>query len=684
MTNIHLSSTSSSRDVWVEDWRLHRFAYIESYVNGKTSFIPNLLPELALKFDVFQTLDIIKNKIGTEALLQALNPYQSIASPLAKHKNSEWLKKSNMVGINIRTIGSFWNVVKYALTVPKSHDSIHLLPIWEPGVVGSLYGTVSWNLNTEFFSEEMARAIPALDTVEKQLKVAVNLLHALGKTVGLDVIPHTDRFSEVVLTHPRLFEWVRRDRTQITDHSEDVWQEVENAIWQYIQRNGTGDGSPMNFGPTMLFEPSMPLLSDEQRQCIVFGPANDQPRRLHRRIELIQHLVYQGFETLPMTMGPPYRGLHINPDVYVLDERGTRWYQYDFDKPEAMSRVFGPLTRYRFYHSKDDNKNWEIDFDRPYHTAWDYFRRKYLECQLAYNFDFMRGDMAHVQMRPRGVPAQPDAFYDPLLATKKYIQAKATPHFAFYAETFLAPPNSMGYGNELDHLEAIEADSTLGDLQSTVVGSQEFMKRFADYSKWLHSRKFAPSFTVITADKDDPRFDEFFRSGNLVRYFLALFLTDMPSYYSLGFEQRTQNLKRAKNESYTKLYVFKINDDSEADKVTHGNFEWGTNASQFSDITRLRIFAESIWQHIKNQRVEWIVKPESQSSSKLIVWTLANEKDYVFMANLDTQKGVAVPEKLLKQLKNATIHFDSHEVSTNQPIPPKILPEQTLVLSLDS
>ena len=61
-----------------------------------------------------------------------------------------------MVGVNVRTLGSFWNVVKYAMTLPDCQSAIHLLPIWEPGVVSSLYGIAGWNLNREFFSSELA------------------------------------------------------------------------------------------------------------------------------------------------------------------------------------------------------------------------------------------------------------------------------------------------------------------------------------------------------------------------------------------------------------------------------------------------------------------------------------------------------------------------------------------------
>ena len=60
-----------------------------------------------------------------------------------------------MVGVNVRSVGDYGGVIKYALTLPALLDSIQLLPIWEPGVVSSLYGIASWNLNREFYSGEL-------------------------------------------------------------------------------------------------------------------------------------------------------------------------------------------------------------------------------------------------------------------------------------------------------------------------------------------------------------------------------------------------------------------------------------------------------------------------------------------------------------------------------------------------
>lgn len=615
------------------DWQQNNVSHIDAYQSGRSSFVANLLPQTAVQFSVQQTLEILHKRLGNDTIRRALNPSETIDSPVKGQPDGSWLKRSNMVGINVRTIGSFWKVINYALTLPASHDSIHLLPIWEPGVVGSLYGMVSWQINAEFFDTNLAQFVPGLDTAEKQLKVVVNLLHATGRTVGMDVIPHTDRFSEMVLTCPSLFEWVHRDGPTIIEHTSTVYRYVEEAIWQFLKYHGAADGTPLTFSKAVFFSTDIPILTDEQRHRILFGHPSNFGGRLRRRVDLIRHLTAQGLETLPMTMAPPYRALHIDPDDFVTDEYDQVWYQYAFDKPQAMSRVFGPLARYRFYESKDNNQQWELDFDRPNYPAWQYMGQKVYECQRTYDFDFMRGDMAHVQMRPEGVPAMIGHYYDPLRFIKRYVRGNGVSHFAFFAETFLAPPDTMGYGNEDDHLDAIEADSTLGDLQSLVVGSDEFKAQFARYDQLRRTRRFAPNFTVMTADKDDPRFDAFYRTGNLFRYFTALFLTDMPSYVGLGFEVRNRHETRGANEEYTKLYVFDIGDDQQPDKVTHGPFVWGQNAEQFAAIGRMRQFAEGIWPDIAGQETRWLVAPGT-AGCDYIVWAHTEPGGYVFAASM--------------------------------------------------
>jgi len=88
---------------------------------------------------------------------------------------TDWIRRANVVGINVRTVGGFFGVVKYLLTLPSFYNAVHLLPIWEPGVVGSLYGMSSWEINPEFFDPALAEEFPHLDTATRQLRAVTNL-----------------------------------------------------------------------------------------------------------------------------------------------------------------------------------------------------------------------------------------------------------------------------------------------------------------------------------------------------------------------------------------------------------------------------------------------------------------------------------------------------------------------------
>lgn len=627
-----LSMNTTQKVSLFEDWRETHYLHKRNFETHAASYIDVLLPEIAVQLNVFEVFEILQKRLGSETLTMAFDPDGLVESPLKNQQNGNWLKQSNIVGINVRTVGNFFNVVKYLLTLPSFHDAIHLLPIWEPGVVASLYGKTSFVINQEFYSEEWSKAVPALNSAPKQLKALVNIAHALGKTVGMDVIPHTDRFAEMVFTHPRNFEWVKRVGGRIISHEATLFRDIEEIIWLFLHRRGTANGTPISYARSVFFNPVIPILSDAQRSEILFGYENDYETRLYRRLDLMNELVAQGFETLPMTMAPPYRGLHIDGESFTYDTNGNRWYDYQFNEPQSMSRVFGPLTRYKFFETQKDS--WELDFKNPNKSAWDFLSEQYHATQQAYNFDFMRGDMAHVQPRSEGVPQEDVEFYDPLLRVKQKI-AEKVPHFAFYAETFLAPPDVMGYGNEIEHLEKIEAEATLGDLQSSAVGSEAFLRKFLEYLSIGENHKFTPTLTILTGDKDDPRFDEYFRYGNIMRYFIGIFYTSLPSYYSLGFETRGRNLTRNLNETYSKLYVFNISDEAETDKYTTGPFLWGNNENQFREILRLRKIGERILGEIKETKPYILKYPTAEDGT--FIWTQYPDLRYVFAANISSK-----------------------------------------------
>ncbi len=641
-----------------QSWANNQQTAISLYVAKNQTFIANLLPEQAVQMPSMQLAYILEKRFGQHDFYHALNPENTIASPVQNHENATWLKTVNMVGINVRTIDTFWNVVKYSLTLPESQSSIHLLPIWECGVVASLYGMASWNINPAFFDAELAMTFPHLNTVEKQLKVVTNLLHLMGKTVGMDVIPHTDRYSEVTLANPQFFEWLQRKEFEIIDHSENLHEKVQMSILDFIYQYG---GTFSEYYPRQkekFFDNK--VFSEENRLRFLFGEKNNLEGRTQRRNQLISHLFSQGYEPVPATMAPPYRGLEVDnrEEAKTLDEDGRIWRDYVITKPEGMSRVFGPLARVKLYESKNDNLDWEIDFTKPRFEAWEYMAQKYQGFASQYNFDFMRGDMSHVQMNPNVTPSEKSIYYDIHKYIKKKIKQEK-PFFGYFAESFLAPPNTMAYGNEEDHLEGSDADTTLGDLQSMVVGTERFVSEFARYHHLLTTRKFAPNFTIMTADKDDPRFDEFYLKGNEIRMFMGLFLTDMPSYMALGFEQRDPHPYPAPNEHYTKLYVFQL---SKGDKATHGKYIWGQNGKLFSNLSVLKTISDKISHNINNQVIDWLIKPDPTGKNKIISWTQKEKPQYIFVVNLDIENDIQTNE--LKNIES--INLAKHYYSTIQ------------------
>ncbi|MFM2267546.1 MAG: hypothetical protein RL757_987 [Bacteroidota bacterium] len=635
---------------------------IENYLSCESSFLVGVLPQTALALDDAQVIEILEKKLG-DNFTRAFDPTFDFPSPVAHQTNGTWLRHANIVGINVRTIGSFWNIIKYNLTLADAQNSIHLLPIWEPGVVASLYGMSSWQLNTEFFSPALRDEMPSLDTVEKQMKICVNILHALGKTVGMDVIPHTDRFSEQALANPRLFEWLRRKNTQIVEHGNKLHERVETLIFNYLQsKKSLNYALPKS--KTEFFSTKFP---EERRLEILFGNPHNFMQRLQNREEIIAVLYAEGLETVPATMGPPYRGIKIDTSDAALttDEKGRTWRDFLITEPQPFSRVFNPLARYKLYENKNDNQNWELDFDAPLTENWEYVATHYAQMQTRFGFDFMRGDMAHVQPRPQllkkidgKVPPQYQTdFYDILGFIKQKI-AKNAPYFGSYAETFLAPPDKMAYGDECDHLEYAHADATLGDLQSTVVGSERFLTELEKYLTIAETRTFAPTFAMMTADKDDPRFDEFYQKGNETRFFFGNFVTDLPSYMSLGFECRDPHFEPADNEFYTKLYVFL---EKMGPKSVKSAYRFGRNDFLFENLEATKFYLDEIFEEIKSEKTHWLLKPNAQQS--VAVWTQQSAPNYIFVVNFDLENAIENVEFSFKFSKKATPQY-AHDFST--------------------
>ena len=561
-----------------------------------------------------------------------------VAPALREATDAGWLRRANVVGINMRTVGGAWGVIPYSLTLPAVQGAIHVLPFLEPGVVGSLYGPASWEVDQALFDPALARARPGLDTVARQLHAAISLLHAMGRVVGLDVIPHCDRFAEIVLAQPDHFEWVRRSDQEILRRGAAVAGQVERLIHAWVVGQGAADGSPMPRDPEDLFR----ALDERMRLRMLFGMPDDPAGRRARRTALVRELHAAGLETLPATMGPPYRGLELDPSpaAVSVDAMGLAWREYRFSRPQPMSRVFGPLTRYALYEPVSDD-TWELDFGRPREHVWRYVTGHYADLRDRFGFDFMRGDMAHVQMRPPGVPAEIENRYDILGAVRDEIRDdRGVRSFGYLAESFLAPPGTMAYGDEMDHLEAAGADTALGDLQSTPVSSPEFIARFRRYLDYQATRTCTPTLTIMTADKDDPRFDSTYASGSAARLFIALLVPDLPSYMALGFELRDVRDRPAASEHYSKHYVFQVPTGIAA---TRGPYVFGSNVTLFATVGRIRRLAEELRDDIVTATTVWARPPDATGQDRTLAWVIdaGLSRRHLCVVNLDDDRPTA-------------------------------------------
>lgn len=607
-----------------------------------------LRPDEALALRPAEVLELLAARFGhriEEALVAAetWRPEGGARAPgpppdLLDAPDGGWLRRANVVGINMRTVGSAWGVIAYALTVPEVQGAIHVLPFLEPGVVGSLYGPASWQLDETLVDPALARLRPELDSAERQLHAVVTLLHAMGRSVGLDVIPHCDRFAEMVLAQPDHFEWVHRVDREIVGHGAAVSGQAERVILDWLVGQGSADRSPLPADPDELFRG----LQEPARLRLLFGATNDPGGRRARRTALVRVLHTSGLETLPATMGPPYRGLEPNPSpaAVSVDAMGLAWREYRFRQPGPMSRVFGPLTRYALYEPAAED-GWELDFDRPREDVWRYVTRHYADLRDRFGFDFMRGDMAHVQMRPTGIPAEIDDRYDILGAVRDEVRGgRGVRFFGYLAEGFLAPPGTMAYGDELDHLEAAGADTVLGDLQSTPVNGPEFSARFSRYLDYQATRACTPSLTIMTADKDDPRFDSFYASGSVARLFIALLVPDLPSYMALGFELRDVRDRPAASEFYSKHYVFQVQTGIAA---TRGPYRFGSNHGLFATIGRIRKLAEELRDDLRIGATVWARPPDATGQDRTLAWVIeaGPSRRHLCLVNLDGEASTA-------------------------------------------
>lgn len=630
---------------------------------------PNQLQD-ALSFNVL--IEHLTQKYGAPEVQKALNPKNRYPSPLQKAKTTSpnWLQHSVIVGINPRAMGKFWNMAQYAATKSTGENAFHLLPVFKNSM-DKLYQPINWDLTTEFFDPELAQKYPQLNTPEAQLKVTINLMHLMGKTVGMDVLRHTDRGGEDVFLHPSFFEWVKIKDNHIIDRRDDLHSEAETVIKNFLKNYGDGrtltdkqenalpptHARGMNYIAESRFitgknypqsntffsdTDTVNLCLDKERAEILFGPENFSRLRRERRVLLMNHLKAHGLFTTPVVDIPPYAPAQLGH----MDKNGWPVFKINdaFNQKEgAFQSIFGSLTPYKLFHLNPDGSH---DTSRPVKPVWDYLAQRYLAFQRAYGFDFMRGDMAHVEPRFRENHRNPQSnkaqWYDLFGYILHTIQTQGeAPYFAFLPEALMWAKD-WHQNRPLDHIRNMNSTVALGSLQHVPLGEgHNFANDFKIHMDNGQHIGVPMASSIMTADSDDPHHQHLYGSThkNMVRLFVGLF--HRPTYLGMGFEMKGNNWPWPSDSQ-----------EAMAQQTTHGSmnaargtpYQWGNNPDAYANYTRLRNLLET-YKHNNDTTLEGYLQQAKayvleldKRDTPLMVWTLAPKNkphapDYVCVAN---------------------------------------------------
>jgi hypothetical protein len=200
------SSASSGRQqgVGVEKKRdpIH-FASVSAKPGQGVGFIRHTPLADALRWTPEETFRHLSQLVSPEDF-ERLRRHETIESPLQRLgiHDSKWLQNTKVIGINPRALGTYFNILKAAMIYPER--GIHLLPYYTNDKA-CIYEPQDWKLSTEFLDPYLTTR--GLHTPKQQLAYVINVLHAMGKAVGMDVLPHTAAFSKESFVQPDKFEW---------------------------------------------------------------------------------------------------------------------------------------------------------------------------------------------------------------------------------------------------------------------------------------------------------------------------------------------------------------------------------------------------------------------------------------------------------------------------------------------
>lgn len=588
----HLAASSPTPKAAI----IHPSLTVDKYEFSKKNFY-DVEPEKAISWDFKTSVENLSKIIGKDAT-RAILKGKNIKSPVSECNNGDWIKESKIIGINPRAIGNYWNIAKYAMTFPE--DSIHLLPLFEQGCSGSLYSPLNWKLSDEFMDKDLISI--GFDTPEKQLKLVNNVLHAMGKTVGMDFLQHTDRFSEEVFINPECFEWIKLDDSKSRElffpevEPDLISEEVKDVIKSFIKINGNAQGEKAS--PILIENLFGEKISNQKRGEILLGNGNVNERN-KRRLELMNAVRKAGYETKPVHIESPLIPVYFDK---IHHNDTTDWAVF---KDNRSNKIFGNLTAFKLYHT---DRYGNIDKTRPNTKAWDYICNHIKDFQNEYGFDFLRADMGYLDYL--------DDNRDLHASIKKSVQDNGAKYFASFGECF--SPECMDNPWILDKKNY---DAVLGNLHYKEVLNNDFLDTVKRYN---FNPNYKISVTSITADSDQAVYNNLYdKLSNQIRVFLGLFL-NQPSYTGMGIETRDINPTDGKN--LTKDFI----NDWGIPK-----YEWGKNKNFFKIISEMRNLYSNIRKTIHNQLHYWLYTSDNSVASWFYYDKKSKMPSYLFVVNAD-------------------------------------------------
>ncbi|MDQ7822338.1 MAG: hypothetical protein RDV48_06045 [Candidatus Eremiobacteraeota bacterium] len=303
----------------------------------------------------------------------------AIPSPVEGQSDSAWMLGTDFCFINIRALSP-----KKSKTGTIS-DAFRLLPIVRAGsfhlapffdcTMHNLYAIDSLRILTEdIVDHELLEAGIAPDD---QMRLLIDAIHILGKTVGFDLEPHTSQFSRVVLENPQHFRWLHLDKSRkglqggfthekmfSPAEQAKIVKEVKELIGQELKKHGLTRMEDLSQGVTELRE----------AHC-----------------DILEMLIAKGYWTLP---SHTWNGVGLPKFNKYSKEGGYPDFTYlDIEGEDQHDQSFGMLTPFSLYTNLPFNEV-PTPEDPPVYKedTFKFLTGIFPKILEKYDFDFLRID----------------------------------------------------------------------------------------------------------------------------------------------------------------------------------------------------------------------------------------------------------------------------------------------------